>query len=181
VNDGGRTGAVSGPHVTRAVGLATAAGTAQPLTCGRPRQTGRRSAMSGIRGVSRFVEASRRLCAASYLGGVGGAVGGRVAKKRCRTAPRYRRTDGRGCSWGRVERRYGGVAWRPPQKGCAGDLSAGQGEGLPRQQRLTSRPTRLHRRLGVASLVMIVATVLTTDCASGPQETVDTSQLKCYI
>ena len=43
---------MASPHVTRAVGSTTAAGTAQPLTCGRPRQTGRRSAMSGIRSVS---------------------------------------------------------------------------------------------------------------------------------
>lgn len=43
---------MAGPHVTGAVGLKTATGTAQPLTCGRPRQTGRRSAMSGIGSVS---------------------------------------------------------------------------------------------------------------------------------
>src|SRR5271165_3846082 len=46
-------GAVASPHVTRAVGSTTAAGTAQPLTCGRPRQTGRRSAMSGTGGGQR--------------------------------------------------------------------------------------------------------------------------------
>ena len=41
------------PHVTRAADSTTAAGTVQPLTCGRPRQTDRRSAMSGIRGCQR--------------------------------------------------------------------------------------------------------------------------------
>ena len=64
------------PHVTRAVVSTTAAGTAQPLTCGRPRQTGRRSAMSGIRGCQRgSSEQVRPAEADAEINGGRGAVG----------------------------------------------------------------------------------------------------------
>ena len=59
-------GAAAGPHVTRAVGLTTDAETAQPLTCGRPRQSGRRRGGSevGVQGGTK--QAPPRLAPAAW-------------------------------------------------------------------------------------------------------------------
>jgi hypothetical protein len=120
---------VPSPHVTRAVGSTTAVGTARPLTCGQPRQTGRRSAMSGIGSVSAgFVGTGTPAAPTSDIGGVSGAANrlgsGRASPIIVATAVsgwRVRshqdvRSEGRG--------RCVGV---PRRRGCAGGRGAGQG------------------------------------------------------
>jgi hypothetical protein len=125
---------VPSPYVTRAVGSTTAAGTAQPLTFGRPRQTGRRSPISGIRACqqdsserghqskpSRISREFEALWVSPKFGrSVPTIVAALVGEWRIRTHHYKRRT------------RTGGVAGGiPRRRGCAGDFSAGQGEGLP--------------------------------------------------
>ena len=124
------------PHVTQAVVSTAAAGTAQPLTCGRPRQTGRRSAVSGIRGCQQDSSGQVRRPKPSRISTelevlpVSPSRGGR-----CQPSLRHWLANGallltdvcdapgRG--------RCGGI---PRRRGCAGDFSAGQGEGVPPTQ-----------------------------------------------
>jgi hypothetical protein len=123
---------VPSPHVTRAV-VSTTAGTAQPLTCGRPRQTGRTPAISWKGSVSaEFVGTGIPAAPPRKIGRVSGAANSRDSQSEspiiATTAVRRwylaRREDVRG-AW------TGELRGAPRRRGCAGDFSAGQGEGFP--------------------------------------------------
>ena len=124
------------PHVTRAVDSTTAAGTAQPLTCGRPRQTGRRSAMSGIRGCQQGsseqvrrpkptaeISGGERCCGSAGIREVG-------ADHRCGTGWRMAHS----CSPVYATHQDGGVAGVSPAEGGVPAISApARGKAFPHQ------------------------------------------------
>ena len=122
------------PHVTRAVVSTTAAGTAQPLTCGRPRQTGRRSAVSGIRGCQQDSSGQVRRPKPSRISReLEGAVGQPRIREvgtdhRCGTGWRMARC----CSPTYATHQGGGVAGASPAEGGApAILAPARGKAFP--------------------------------------------------
>ena len=107
------------PHVTRAVVSTTAAGTAQPLTCGRPRQTGRRLAKSGIAVVSAgFVGTSSPAGAVAAINGARGVVDQCESVISVPTIVATLVVEARICAHQYMRRtRTGALRGHPPQKG----------------------------------------------------------------